>query len=106
MKDWKFLILCFTLYTIGAILFSVTSYKNEKQQLLENLDHQLISAASSIPYVLNEDFHDRATHKSSIDAVEDHNNTKRLSELCNKLELEYLYRACPQECLTLMIKDL
>ena len=91
MKDWKFLILCFTLYTIGAILFSVTSYKNEKQQLLENLDHQLISAASSIPYVLNEDFHDRATHKSSIDAVEDHNNTKRLSELCNKLELEYLY---------------
>ena len=91
MKDWKFLILCFTLYTIGATLFSVTSYKNEKQQLLENLDHQLISAASSIPYVLNEDFHDRATHKSSIDAVEDHNNTKRLSELCNKLELEYLY---------------
>ncbi len=91
MKDWKFLSLCLLIYIIGAGTFSILSYKNEKQQLLDNLDRRLIRGATSITYVLKDDFHDRGIYKDSISIEEDEMNTAILSDFCNKLELEYLY---------------
>ena len=91
MKDWKFLSVCFILYAMGAIIFALCSYKSEKQQLLDALDKRLIRGAEAAPYALARDFHDRATHKGAISQEEDIRNIKVVSELCNKLEFEYLY---------------
>jgi diguanylate cyclase (GGDEF)-like protein len=79
----------FTLLALA--LFCVWSYFQEKQRLITQIDRQLYAAAIAIPYVLKDDFHNRATDPDSISSEEDQNNIRSLSEFNNNLQMKFLY---------------
>ncbi len=79
----------FTLLVVA--IFCTWSYLQEEQRLFTQIDSQLLAAASTIPYVLSDDFHDRATSTNSISPKEDQQNIKSLSALSKKLGMKFLY---------------
>ncbi len=79
-------------FTLSVLaIFCAWSYFQEQQQLFTQIDTKLYSAAAAIPYVLTEDFHDRATDKGSISPKEDQKNIRSLSALNNHLQTKFLY---------------
>ena len=79
----------FTLLLVA--IFCTWSYLQEQQRLFAQIDKQLLAAATTIPYVLNDDFHDRATDQNSIQNQEDLQNITNLSTLSGKLNMKFLY---------------
>ncbi|WP_320034508.1 GGDEF domain-containing protein [Halarcobacter sp.] len=73
------------------ILYSIWNYSYEKERLIAQIDKQLYSAAVAVPFVLEDDFHDRAIDNTSISINEDNQNIKNLSKLNNQLGTKFLY---------------
>ena len=59
--------------------------------LYEVITKQLYSAAVAVPFVLEDDFHDRAVSATSISKEEDNQNIKNLTKLNNQLGTKFLY---------------
>jgi len=79
-------------FTISVVtLYSIWSYFYEKDRLIAQIDKQLYSAAVAVPFVLENDFHDRAILSTSISFQEDNQNIKNLSKLNNQLGTKFLY---------------
>ncbi len=79
-------------FTLSVLaVFCVWSYFHEQQHLFTQIDKQLYTAATAIPYVLKDDFHDRATDADSITPEEDWDNIQSLSTLNERLEMKFLY---------------
>ncbi len=79
-------------FTIGLLaVYSIWNYNNEKDRLISQIDKQLYLAAVTVPFVLEEDFHDRTTSSTSISKKEDEQNIKNLSKLNNQLGTKFLY---------------
>lgn len=79
----------FTLLVVA--LFCTWSYLQEEEHLFAQIDGQLLAAASTIPHVLKDDFHDRTTSANSILPKEDQQNIESLSALSNRLGMKFLY---------------
>lgn len=73
------------------IAYSVWSYVQERDRLIAQVDQRLYAAAAAIPYVLPDDFHDRATGAQRIGPKEDRNNILNLTALNNHLDMKFLY---------------
>ncbi len=86
-----FLILIIIFFLIIIISLSYIKFEKYKNNIIENIDKELFISAKTIPYVLNERFHDRAFYKDSVSHSEDSANISHLSDLCNSLKLKYLY---------------
>jgi diguanylate cyclase (GGDEF)-like protein len=79
-------------FTIAVLTsYSIWNYFNEKNRLITQIDKQLYSAAVAVPFVLEDDFHDRALLSTSITAQEDMQNIKNLTKLNNQLGTKFLY---------------
>jgi len=81
---------------VGTTLFVLSTlytwnYFQEQKRLITQIDNHLYAAASAIPYVIKDDFHDRAIDAKSINPKEDKNNTLSLSALNNRLGTKFLY---------------
>ncbi len=72
-------------------LYSIWNYFHEKDRLIAQIDKQLYSAAVAVPFVLEDDFHDRAVSATSISKEEDNQNIKNLTKLNNQLGTKFLY---------------
>jgi diguanylate cyclase (GGDEF)-like protein len=79
----------FTLLALA--LFTTWSYYQEHQRLITQIDKELHAAAAAIPYVLQEDFHDRAIGADGIGPEEDQSNIQTLTALNNHLGMKFLY---------------
>lgn len=79
----------FTLLVLAA--YSTWDYLQEQQELVIQVDKRIYSAAAAIPYVLADDFHDRAVGADGIAPEEDQQNIRSLSALNNRLEMKFLY---------------
>ncbi len=73
------------------ILFCTWGYFQEEQHLISQIDNQIYTAAAITPYVLADDFHNRATNRDSITPKEDKNNIRSLSELNKRLKMKFIY---------------
>ncbi|RXK07454.1 GGDEF domain-containing protein [Halarcobacter ebronensis] len=79
-------------FTITILtIYSIWNYFYEKERLISQIDKQLYSAAVAVPFVLEDDFHDRALNALSISTQEDNQNIKNLSKLNNQLGTKFLY---------------
>ncbi|WP_321315861.1 GGDEF domain-containing protein [Halarcobacter sp.] len=79
-------------FTITILtLYSIWNYSYEKERLIAQIDKQLYSAAVAVPFVLEDDFHDRATNDNSISEKEDNRNIRNLTKLNNQLGTKFLY---------------
>jgi len=79
----------FTLLVIGV--FSIWSYIREEKRLITQIDKRLYAAAVAVPFVLGDDFHDRAVDVQSITPDEDRRNIENLSKMNNRLGMKFLY---------------
>jgi diguanylate cyclase (GGDEF)-like protein len=79
----------FTLSVLAS--YSVWNYHYEKKRLIAQIDKQLFAAAVGVPYVLSDDFHDRALKINDINKSEDDQNIENLSKLNNRLGTKFLY---------------
>nr|WP_320048807.1 GGDEF domain-containing protein [uncultured Desulfuromonas sp.] len=79
----------FAICVLAAYCF--WGYVHERKRLLAQIDEKLYAAAVAIPFVLEDDFHDRARDKHSISAAEDRRNIENLSKLNNRLGMKFLY---------------
>ncbi len=79
----------FTLFVLLA--YSIWNYHQEEVRLIAEIDQRLYSAAVSVPYVLADDFHDRAIDEQSISPAEDQQNIVNLTRLNKRLKTRFLY---------------
>jgi diguanylate cyclase (GGDEF)-like protein len=92
MKREKIKMLSAIVFTLLAMgIFSLWSYFREEERLIAQVDKRLYSAAVAIPFVLDDDFHDRAVDAQSITTGEDQRNIENLSKLNNRLGTKFLY---------------
>ncbi len=88
-KKLLFLILSLGLFVVS--IFVVKSYIEGKNMLMQDIDHQLFTAANSIKYLLGEDFHDKAKNKNSLNDEEYMEVIRKLNKLADELHVNYLY---------------
>ncbi|MBI5541206.1 MAG: response regulator [Bacteroidia bacterium] len=94
---WKKFIFPVLIYLIGVILFTWFNYQRTKSTLIGEIDRNLFIAAQSVKNTLANDFYDRALNVGMISNEEDLQNIKSLTNLANKLKIDFLY--------TLVVKD-
>lgn len=73
------------------VVYSSWNYIREEARLIDEIDKRLYSAAVSVPFVLADDFHERAVHEKSITLQEDWKNIENLSRLNKRLQTKFLY---------------
>lgn len=79
-------------FTIAVLaIYSIWNYYHERDQLLAQIDKQLYSAAVAVPFVLEDDFHDRTISATSISEKEDYQNIRNLTKLNDQLGTKFLY---------------
>lgn len=66
-------------------------YVREHDRLIAQIDRRLFGAAAAIPYVLDDDFHDRCLTSESIGPAEDRRHILELSALNRRLAMKFLY---------------
>lgn len=73
------------------VSYSVWNYMREKTRLIAEIDEKLYAAALAVPFVLADDFHERAVKAESITESEDRQNIENLSWLNKCLQTKFLY---------------
>ncbi|EAT17039.1 GGDEF domain-containing protein [Desulfuromonas acetoxidans] len=72
-------------------IYCIWGYIHERTRLLAQIDEKLYAAAVAVPFVLEDDFHDRAVGEHSISSAEDNRNIDNLSKLNDRLGIKFLY---------------
>ncbi len=72
-------------------VYCIWGYFLERKRLLSQIDEKLYAAAVAVPFVLEDDFHDRAINEHSISEAEDRLNIENLSKLNDRLGMKFLY---------------
>ncbi len=80
---------CFAVFVLMA--YSIWHYHQQEALLIADIDKRLYSAAVSVPFVLADDFHDRAINEQSITPAEDQQNIENLTRLSKRLKTRFLY---------------
>ncbi|MGQ9847524.1 MAG: response regulator [Bacteroidales bacterium] len=80
-----------SIYFIGVVVFLTIIYQEKKYAYLKSIDQQLAGAIQTIPFILNKDFHDRATDSLAISPEEDWSNINKLTIQAKQLNVSFLY---------------
>lgn len=78
-------------YILGVVLIASASYIQERQRFLADIDQRLLAAASNLPAILPDNFHDIARTSTSISHEQDQNNLDIMTRHANSGDLTYLY---------------
>lgn len=78
-------------YMVCVGIFTFWYANNEEKGVLQNIDKQLLTAASALPYLLAPDFHDRTVDKDSISLEEEMENRRRFNAFAADTGLTWLY---------------
>ena len=79
------------IYFIGIVAVAFISYMFERQRYLEDIDARLYAAASNLPSILPEDFHDIARTPDAISPVQDKFNLELLTSHARSADMTYIY---------------
>ncbi len=78
-------------YILGVFLIATISYIQERQRFLADIDQRLFAAASNLPAILPENFHDIARSSTAIAFEQDQQNLELMTLHANSGDLTYLY---------------
>ena len=78
-------------YILGVFLIASISYLQERERFLADIDQRLLAAASNIPAILPENFHDIARTSKAISYAQDQHNLELMSLHASSGDLTYLY---------------
>lgn len=79
------------IYLIGIGVVAFASYLFEKQRYLEDIDARLYAAASNLPTLLPDDFHDIARSADAITPEQDRHNLELLTQHAKTADMTYIY---------------
>ncbi|WP_419813278.1 sensor histidine kinase [Bacterioplanoides sp.] len=79
------------IYMVGIIAVAFISYMLERQRYLEDIDARLYAAASNLPGLLPEDFHDIARTADAISPEQDRENLELLTRHAKTADMTYIY---------------
>ena len=85
------LIAAVVIYILGVLAVALTSYWLERERYLEDIDARLYAAASNLPSLLPEDFHDVARTADAISPVQDQFNLELLTSHARSADMTYIY---------------
>jgi hypothetical protein len=74
-----------------VILIALVSYLQERERFLADIDQRLLAAASNIPMILPENFHDIARTSKAITHEQDQHNLELMTLHASSGDLTYLY---------------
>ncbi len=78
-------------YVFGVVLIAIASYLLEEQRYMDDIDARLLAAASNIPSILPENYHDIARTPDAISKEQDRYNLELMSQHTRSGDLTYLY---------------
>lgn len=78
-------------YILGVLLIASVSYIQERERFLADIDQRLLAAASNIPAILPENFHDIARNPKAISYEQDQHNLELMTLHTTSGDLTYLY---------------
>lgn len=84
-----YLLLGTYVFLVAILAYAWIDY--EERQALATIDAKLRLGATSLKYLLADDFHDRATHREAIDFDEELNNRKKCNEFAATNGFIYVY---------------
>ena len=88
----KFLsLIVYFIFLALVILFSYYSFIREKEYIYKEVDHKILAIAQSLPLLLSDDFHDRASSANSITNQEFKANMEKLSQMTKSFKVDYVY---------------
>lgn len=79
------------IYLVGIIAVAFISYMLERQRYLEDIDARLYAAASNLPTLLPDDFHDIARTADAITPEQDRHNLELLTQHAKTADMTYIY---------------
>jgi len=79
------------IYILGVFIIAGLSYMQERSRFLADIDKRLLVAASNLPSILPENFHDIARTSHAISPEQDQNNLELMSRHTRSGDLTYLY---------------
>jgi PAS domain S-box-containing protein len=91
LRNTRWVVISAGIYFVGLIIYAISVYTLERNNLYKKIDDQLISAAESAVYLLPADYHDRAINKDSISLYEYYEIVYKLSNHVNNYGVKYLY---------------
>jgi len=84
-----YLILSILLYTVFVCTYSIWFNLREEEKIMNHIDERLLTAAQSLKYMLEPDFHDRAVSADSISWEETERNRKAVSDFAFETDFTY-----------------
>ncbi|MGB2709826.1 MAG: GGDEF domain-containing protein, partial [Pseudoalteromonas nigrifaciens] len=85
------LISAFMLFLISLIICVYYTYSTIRSDVINTLDNRLINAATSVKYILGDDYHSKINKTQTISFATYESKSKQLSELAQALDIAYVY---------------
>jgi signal transduction histidine kinase len=79
------------IYTIGVVSVAFASYVLEHRRIIEDIDARLLAAATNLPSLLPENFHDIARTADAISPEQDRENLELLTSHATTSDMTYIY---------------
>ena len=90
VRSRRFIIAMF-IYSLGVVIIATVSYWLERQRYMIDIDARLLAAASNIPSILPENYHDVARTSHAVSEEQDKHNLELMSQHARTGDLTYLY---------------
>jgi two-component system cell cycle sensor histidine kinase/response regulator CckA len=84
------------IYIIALLIYGAWDYSYRKHEILDNIDAELYTSATTLKYILPEDLHDRAIDGRAISAKEDQYIANKLTKLIEEIGFKYTYTIIKQ----------
>lgn len=92
LRRWNVAVTAAALFYV-LVVAAVASFNHAhaRRTHMKAIDSRLLAGAASIPFVLADDFHDRAARGDDISVAEDEQNIRDLTEVRRRTQLAFLY---------------
>ncbi len=80
-----------SIYIFGVFVIAAVSYMQERERFLDDIDTRLLAAASNLPNILPDNFHDIARAPDAISEEQDQFNLELMTRHTQSGDLTYLY---------------
>ncbi|MBQ4833995.1 GGDEF domain-containing protein [Pseudoalteromonas sp. MMG010] len=81
----------FTLFLISLLMYVYYTYHITRSEIMQAVDNRLLNAATSVNYILGDEYHNKINETHHIDLALYQEKNKQLSEFAASLDIAYVY---------------
>ncbi|MCB1875408.1 MAG: adenylate/guanylate cyclase domain-containing protein [Chromatiales bacterium] len=91
MKKHAVILLMIIAYAAGVVGYTVVSYQERRSEIIAGVDQRLVAAATAIPFIIGQDYHDGIVDADSRDRGKNYELARKLTAYARENGLDYLY---------------